>query len=247
VTGRRALGLFGGLSQTSARLCKLYGEPNVKLSIGAPSGDRTGTLVKRRLASVQARLGLTLSGKTHTRKRLLGRMPPASTCAEIGVWKGDFSAGILAEVKPKKLHLIDPWKFFGDPDHSSSLYGGSDARNQTDMDAIYAAVRERFHAQVASGTVVVHRQKSSEAAQLFPPDYFDWVYIDGDHQYEAVQLDLELYGTLVRQGGFICGDDYVDGGWWRDGVIRAVDDFVASGRAAIVSIKNAQFILRRTS
>jgi hypothetical protein len=38
-------------------------------------------------------------------------MSKGSVCAEIGVWKGDYSDLILTITSPKKLHLIDPWEF----------------------------------------------------------------------------------------------------------------------------------------
>lgn len=35
----------------------------------------------------------------------------------------------------------------------------------------------------------------------------DMVYIDGDHEYDAVLLDLKTYWQLVRPGGILIGDD----------------------------------------
>jgi len=34
-------------------------------------------------------------------------------------------------------------------------------------------------------------------------DGIDFLYIDGDHQYESVKADYELYSKLVRQGGIV--------------------------------------------
>jgi hypothetical protein len=45
------------------------------------------------------------------RRFLLGLLPRGSVGAEIGVWRGDFSAWILRTVRPARLHLIDPWAF----------------------------------------------------------------------------------------------------------------------------------------
>jgi methyltransferase family protein len=42
---------------------------------------------------------------------------------------------------------------------------------------------------------------------LPPTHYFDWIYVDGDHQYEAVKKGLESYLPKVKPGGFITGDD----------------------------------------
>lgn len=39
----------------------------------------------------------------------------------------------------------------------------------------------------------------------------DYLFIDGDHSYEGVKRDFEMYGTLVRKGGLIAFHDIVDG------------------------------------
>lgn len=35
----------------------------------------------------------------------------------------------------------------------------------------------------------------------------DFLYIDGDHSYEGVKKDFEMYASLVRKGGIIAFDD----------------------------------------
>ena len=52
-------------------------------------------------------------------------------------------------------------------------------------------------------------------------NYFDIVYIDASHEYEFVIEDINHWIPKVKQGGVICGDDYVQG--WS-GVIKAVDE-----------------------
>jgi cephalosporin hydroxylase len=39
----------------------------------------------------------------------------------------------------------------------------------------------------------------------------DYVFIDGDHRYEGVKRDFEMYGSMVRKGGLIAFHDIVDG------------------------------------
>lgn len=142
------------------------------------------------------------------RKRLLERMPRDSVCAEIGVWEGDFSERILEIVKPRELHLIDPWEF--QSEFSNRMYGGKVAKSQRDMETIYQKVRKRFE---GNGVVTLHRGYSSAVLKTFEDGFFDWVYIDGNHYYEFVLRDLQLSWQKVRSGGFVTGDDYE----WRPG------------------------------
>lgn len=41
----------------------------------------------------------------------------------------------------------------------------------------------------------------------FPHRFFDAIYIDGDHSYEAVKQDLRLSKLKVKKGGIIAGHD----------------------------------------
>jgi hypothetical protein len=178
------------------------------------------------------------------RQRLLERLPTGAVCAEIGVWEGDFAERILEIARPARLHLIDPWLAMADEAHDRARYGGQLAQGQTEMDARYEAVLERFERERRAGVVEVHRLTSLEAAPLFRDGELDFVYVDGDHLYEAVKADLEAYAPRVRAGGFLAGDDYGVAGWWHDGVTRAVDEFAASGRVRLVEIVDGQFLLQ---
>jgi hypothetical protein len=181
-------------------------------------------------------------GRTVKRERLLQRMPMGGVCAEIGVWEGDFSDKIIEVTKPSVLCLIDPWKYESDEVYRDACYGGRKAKNQEQMDAVYSRVAKRFATQVRDGTVVIHRSPSSDAVAAFPDGYFDWVYIDGNHLYEFVKLDLELWSPKIKRRGYITGDDYVEGRWWKGGVKRAVDEF-ASRINCVPIIIGKQFIL----
>ena len=179
--------------------------------------------------------------KPDRRVSLLRLLPDNAVCAEIGVWQGAFSKLIVKETNPKSLHLIDPWKFQqGYPDR---WYGGTKARNQADMDSIYEGVVAHF---AGNDSVVFHREFSHEAADQFDNDYFDWVYVDGDHSYEYVMTELELYRPKVKMQGFIAGDDYNWAPSQNYPVKRAVDEFVEAGHAEVVQIQNHSFLLRRT-
>jgi len=180
------------------------------------------------------------------RSRLLSHLPRDSTGAEIGVWRGDFSARLLATVRPATLHLIDPWTFATEDEYERAWYGGALARSQSDMDAIHAFVLERFAEEIAAGTVVVHRTPSAAAARSFAGGPLDWAYVDGNHLYPFVRGDLDAVAPKGRVGGFLAGDDYGSAGWWEDGVRRAVDEFVERSDFEPVLLRG-QFLLRRTA
>jgi hypothetical protein len=195
--------------------------------------------------TIRSRIGERLRRIAFERRsELLGLLPRGSVGCEIGVWKGDFSAQILKTVKPRELHLVDPWRFASEAGYDEAWYGGALARSQEDMDRIYEGVKKRFRVPIEEGVVVIHRFESAAVAPTFADDYFDWIYIDGNHLYEYVRADLESFTPKVRSGGLVTGDDYGDPGWWKDGVRRAVDEFVASGAVEAISLSN-QFILRR--
>jgi Methyltransferase domain len=185
----------------------------------------------------------------HTALRKLrddGRAPILRTigkdaiCAEIGVWKGDFSARIRTAARPRTLHLIDLWRFVSI--YPRRWYGGASARNQDDMERIYRDVVRRF---ADDPSVRIHRLDSASAASHFPNATFDWVYIDADHSYHAVLADLEAWAPKIKPRGMLAGDDYT----WRDedgnlSVERAVQDFTARQSPRDVSVVGGQFLLR---
>ena len=146
-----------------------------------------------------------------SRAFLLEKLPKDSVGAEIGVHMGDFSASILERVKPSKLHLIDPWKYEDSETYSKAWYGGAAEGGQLELDDRYKAVLRRFEALIDSGKVEVHRGTSEDVGQNFQDGYFDWIYVDGNHLYEYVKKDLELYLRKVKVGGYLTGDDHIEG------------------------------------
>jgi hypothetical protein len=176
---------------------------------------------------------------------LLKMLLKNSICVEIGVHKGDFSAQILQTLNPKELHLVDPWKHEESDMYKEAWQGGKTLGGQHEMDGRYETVCLRFASEIRSGHVIIHRNYSSIVLNTFPDGYFDWVYIDGNHYYEYVKKDLEISFNKTKPGGYVTGDDYVDGGWWQGGIKRAVDEFVREKPVKVVQIKNYQFILQK--
>lgn len=178
---------------------------------------------------------------TPYRVRLLDYLAKGGAVAEIGVWKGDFSAVLLEKLEPSVLHLIDPWLF--QPQFPKRLYGGLAARDQAAMDRLHRSVVARF---VNRPEVHIHRQTSVDAMHALPDASLDIVFVDGDHSFEAVLQDLVLAHRKVKPGGYICGDDW---GWkdeqGRTSVREAVLAYLQMHHVDLVHIRNGQVLIRR--
>jgi Methyltransferase domain len=168
-------------------------------------------------------------------------LPSGGVGVEVGVWKGDNAARLLKQARPKRLYLVDPWEHR--PDLGANAWYGPRS-NQASMDAIYESVRDRFaddkRVAVVRARSLEFRREDMRSDEI----ELDWAYIDGDHAYDGVRGDLEHYARLVRSGGYLLGDDYgLKGGWWGDGVTRAVDEFALAHDYELTILGN-QFLMQ---
>jgi predicted O-methyltransferase YrrM len=91
---------------------------------------------------------------------------------------------------------------------------------------------------------------SQTSADLFPDEYFDFIFIDADHSYEAVIRDIESWWPKIKKGGMFAGDDFIpdDGDIWlinnadgskeyagKFGVRKAVTEFGIKNNVKIYS------------
>jgi predicted O-methyltransferase YrrM len=61
----------------------------------------------------------------------------------------------------------------------------------------------------------------------FEDNSIDFIYIDGDHSYNAVKQDLEMYLPKLKDNGIIGGHDYSKNDEYnRQNTIRAVNEVV---------------------
>lgn len=122
--------------------------------------------------------------------------------AEIGVWKGEFSAK-FCEANPD-LHIlcVDPWL---------SYPAWLDTKNTMPPDQAVRVMEEAYdlaRTRLAPFNHTIVRSFSVEAAKDVPDRSLDFAFIDGNHVEEAVYEDLTAWAPKVKSGGWIGGHDY---------------------------------------
>ena len=122
----------------------------------------------------------------------------AKVGVEIGVFKGQFSREILKRWDGT-LYMIDPWRPLGEEYSDSSNHSEHiDAYSQT-MNSIRGYEDRAF----------MLRELSSQLVDMFEDGSLDWVYIDGNHAYDFVKQDLEMWWPKLKTGGLMSGHDFL--------------------------------------
>lgn len=136
------------------------------------------------------------------------------TLVEVGSWMGKSAVYLARRVQEsgKRLRVVcvDPWK--GTPG--------------TQLEAIVAnyggSVFQEFQRNVAEAgcddVIEAVVLPSVEGAKLFEDESLAFVFLDGDHSYEAVHADIRAWLPKLKRGGALAGHDYDR----RDTVRRAV-------------------------
>ena len=146
---------------------------------------------------------------------MLSVIPRHSRGAELGVCLGDFSACLLEQIDPEQLFLVDVWQHI-DLGYKDKLMAHDGIQLKR-----YRSVVRRFG---LDPRVKIIRDLSVAIQELLPPNYLDWIYIDGDHSYHGCRGDLAAAAKVVKPDGVIMGHDYDTD---HPGVIQAVTEFTA--------------------
>jgi len=128
---------------------------------------------------------------------------------EIGCYTGE-STSIWCQ-NFKKVFAIDPWL-------SGKGYDANDVASQTMSDDVESSFDTKLRPY---SNFTKMKMFSYDAISNFEERSLDFVYIDGEHTYKGVKLDISLYLPKIKNGGFIGGHDYKEK--WK-GVIAAVDE-----------------------
>lgn len=112
---------------------------------------------------------------------------------EIGTEKGKYAEQIAQLAS--KLYVVDLWKNYpGYREHVS--------------DSEYEDILAQAHKRLDKYDVGFIRADSVSAAELFEDEYLDGIYLDANHEREAVYKDLVTWYPKVKKGGIIAGHDF---------------------------------------
>lgn len=151
--------------------------------------------------------------------------------AEIGVYLGWFSEGMLERFPNLSTILVDPYPM--DP----SVWDDSLAKSKLDRDPenmrlVKAAAIERM-AQFPGRHKWLFVPSLGAAGELFVrwqgKPGLDLAFVDASHKYEHCIADLRAFWPLIKAGGTLAGHDYKENRSTRHrwGVTRAVKEFSA--------------------
>ncbi len=138
--------------------------------------------------------------------------------AEIGVQSGCYSEILLSRWKGNGLFSIDAWQHFDD-----DIY--VDIANLSTEQHLDLYANTSLKLRPFGDRSIIWRMTSHEASRIIPDKTLDFCYLDADHSYKGVLNDLKLWVPKIKNGGIICGHDYINDGthYTKEGVL--IGDF----------------------
>lgn len=116
--------------------------------------------------------------------------------AEIGVQRGEYTEVLLKTVPDLKLYGIDAWIAY---EGYHDIRGG-----QKEYDVNYETAKQK----TASFDCQLIKKWSMDAVKDFAVESLDFVYIDGNHDFEHCTEDIAHWGKKVKKDGIIAGHDF---------------------------------------
>lgn len=150
--------------------------------------------------------------------------------AEIGVFYGTNARRMFKKLHVEKMFLIDPYQKTGEYTEKNVLR----FLPSSFKPALW--ILKKY-----IDRIVTFQMTSENAAPKIPGD-LDMVYIDGNHDYEFIKKDIELYYPKIKTGGIIGGHD-IEGNENVD-VRRAVFEFAEKNNLSVQVSKPDWWIIK---
>ena len=127
---------------------------------------------------------------------LTGKKVGRLKCAEIGVFRGNFSKKIEEFLSPEHLYLIDIWEPYNDTSHLCK-------ESKEYFDYIYDEVNNTFSNK---NLYTIMKTTSENASHNISDNSLDFIYIDANHN--DCFNDLTYWFPKLNNTGIIAGHDY---------------------------------------
>lgn len=137
---------------------------------------------------------------------------------EIGSYMGESTMMFASSNLFKEIYTIEPFK------NVDGKIEEFNQKNDYNWDTIYNEFQTntRFF-----DNIILHKDFSYNVADKFEDKSMDFIYIDGDHSYDQVKQDLEMYLPKLKDNGIIGGHDYnKKNKLYIKNTIRAIDEIV---------------------
>lgn len=134
----------------------------------------------------------------------VSRYGKGAKLAEVGVWKGRSLISILPLAK--YLHYsqfvaVDTFK------------GSQSELTTSHKEATTTNIRDIFESNLKSSgylnDVMILEMESFNGSRCFPDNYFDVIFIDAEHTFDAVTNDIRNWLPKLKLGGTLVGHDWI--------------------------------------
>jgi predicted O-methyltransferase YrrM len=133
-----------------------------------------------------------------------------------------------------KMYCIDPWEDYNDyPEYKDQ------------QPTIYNTFISNVENSGVKNKIVINRGYSNVELLKFQDDFFDIIYIDGNHEPEYVLEDAVLSFRKLKKNGIMIFDDYGWGG--PDLTQRGIDGFLSGYHKKIIILgeQNTQVFIKK--
>ena len=133
---------------------------------------------------------------------------------EIGVREGNTFKTRVPYVSGTAI-AIDCWDLYETKSQNDMGRTKSFAENQ------YVTL-DTYYKMYDNVKIIKGFSNDEKIVNTFEDEFFNVIFIDGDHSYEVCLADLEKWWPKVKSGWILCGHDYCEN---QFGVKQAVDEF----------------------